>query len=44
MMDRVGVRPAVLAAATVSLVSLVAWSTGLRRMERLAQAADAGGA
>jgi MFS family permease len=39
MMDRVGVRPAVLAAAGASLVSFVIWMTGLRRMERQARAA-----
>lgn len=40
MMDRVGVRPAVLAAAGASLVSFVIWMTGLRRMEGQARAAD----
>jgi MFS family permease len=45
MMDRVGVRPAVLAAATVSFASLVVWTAGLRRMEEgQEKAADTGGA
>ncbi|HSB62035.1 MAG TPA: MFS transporter [Vicinamibacteria bacterium] len=34
MMDRVGLRPAVFAAATVSLLPLAAWTLGLRWMDR----------
>jgi len=34
MMDRAGVRPAVLSAATVTLVPLLVWTFGLRWMER----------
>ncbi len=34
MMDRAGVRPAVLCAATVTLVPLLVWTVGLRWMER----------
>ena len=34
MMDRAGVRPTVLSAATVTLVPLLVWTLGLRWMER----------